>query len=86
MTAKRIKLRPEVAAFAEEMERALQENEHKGGWRECSRMYLLACLREEQQELYYELIRNPPCDYAIRKEAADVANFAMMIADVCEFL
>ncbi len=93
-------LRLEVAVFAEEMERKLRKNEHKGWWEECSLEYLFERLSEELEELRdivfkekeksantldYEEQLLKPVIYAdrIREEAADVANFAMMIADVC---
>ena len=31
-----MKLRSEVQKFAEEMEKQLQANEHKGGWKDCT--------------------------------------------------
>jgi hypothetical protein len=86
-------LRPEVAAFARLMEQKLRENDHKGGWDQESKHWLLGRLKEETSEL-----DNAICDWACTKigsqgereatvvvgrEAADVANFAMMIADRC---
>lgn len=124
-----VKLRPEVAAFAQLMERTLRENDHKDGWKEDSPHALLIRLREETDELAGELTnaghrawrdwdpeahaagplphRRVVVSYrpgrgwfctdeaaprrfsptseevkAIGSEAADIANFAMMIADV----
>ncbi len=92
-------LRPEVVKFAQLMERALRDNDHKGGWKEEQTSYLsrrcgneLEELREAIQKQRREWMTGfPPVDAAKRdalradvgKEAADVANFAMMIADVC---
>lgn len=71
-----IELRQEVRDFAEAMEMALQENAWKGHWRHCTGTYLFNRLRGEVNELARAK------DAAERlKEAADVANFAMMIAD-----
>jgi len=42
-----IVVRPEVAAFAVQMELKLRENDHKPHWRESSLSYLIARLREE---------------------------------------
>lgn len=70
-----VKLRPVVAAFAEAMELKLRENDHKGHWRYCSGTYLFNRLRGEVNEL-----SRAPADQRLA-EAADVANFAMMIAD-----
>ncbi len=72
-------LRPEVLAFALAMEKRLRENDHKGGWHEASDQYLLRRLYEEVIELQWALAE-PQEDNVIR-EAADVANFSMMLAD-----
>lgn len=47
----RLKLRPEVEAFAQLMERALRENDDKGGWDRCSNGYLQTRLHQEVEEL-----------------------------------
>lgn len=89
-------LRPEVRAFALHMERKLRDNDHKGGWKECDAKALFRRLLEEAEELAHAI--DPVAQrchsgedrggaYAdwpavIGAEAADVANFAMMIADV----
>lgn len=73
--------RPVVLWFAAEMEAKLRENDHKGGWSECTVGYLVERLREETVELEMALDAKP-FDVVIR-EAADVANFAMMLADLC---
>lgn len=72
MAQEKIALRPEVQWFAEQMELALRENDHKTGWRD-----------EHQSWLLGELHRNAG---KIREErgivrAVNTANFAMMIAD-----
>lgn len=36
-----IGMRPEVELFAGEMEKQLDKNEHKGGWGNCDRRFLL---------------------------------------------
>lgn len=96
----KLKLRPEVARFAALMERTLRENDHKGGWKKCEPEWLLNRLGEEvqelvdaQQRLKWALPMEDRGDIpvfrkvlALGKEAADVANFAMMIADVCDAL
>ena len=94
-----LELRPEVAAFAQLMERELRRNDHKGGWKEEQTSYLSRRCGNELEELRaaIQLQRKewmtgfPPVDagkrdelrVAVGREAADVANFAMMIADVC---
>jgi len=78
--------RPQVRQFADLMEARLKANDHKAGWRGERLPYLFRRLREETDELF-EAMR-PSADWrmapeAVGREAADVANFAMMIADIC---
>lgn len=68
-------LRSEVAEFAQAMEARLRKNDWKGHWRHCTGAYLFNRMRGE----ITELSKAPPEDRLA--EAADVANFAMMIAD-----
>lgn len=72
-------MREDVKWFAEQMESKLQENDHKGGWEECDPFWLLDRLKEEIFELKLSMARQENED--VIKECADVANFAMMIAD-----
>lgn len=83
-------LRPEVIAFAKAMQLKLDKNAKKKGWPEqdengdrgwksCPPMFLEAKLREEVNELL-EALLSGDVD-AIRYEAADVGNIAMMLAD-----
>ncbi len=62
----------------------LRENAHKDHWRTCSVTFLLSRLDEEVHELRMEVLLGWSEDRAekILREAADVANFAAMIADV----
>lgn len=91
-----LELRPEVAAFAQAMEAQLRANDHKPGWKGIEPDALLDRLREERRELevavlQIEVYAMGNCSPAntthyvgrVVKEAADVANFAMMVADVC---
>ena len=83
--------REEVVCFAHEMERELRRNDHKSGWGDDSRRALFGRLVKEVDELRVALgLCCPNCRRTkaskstaavIRTEAADVANFAMMIAD-----
>ena len=78
-----ITVRPEVARFAELMEQKLADNDHKPHWRESlstSEAYLR--LMQESTELLGALLQGDPD--AIVDEAIDIANFAMMIADLVE--
>ena len=77
-----IELRAEVRWFAQQMELQLRANDWKGGWHNDGPAPLYGMLRQEMQELAYAIF--PRCEEEaerIVKEAADVANFAMMIAD-----
>ena len=74
-------VRPEVKRFAEIMEGRLKENYHKPGWKDDKVSSLLGRLIEETGELTIAMMRSEFS--GVCREAADVANFAMMIADVC---
>jgi NTP pyrophosphatase (non-canonical NTP hydrolase) len=71
-----------VDLFSGDMKRKLRANVHKKHWDEVSFQYLLMRLKEEIKELE-EVIDSDYLDTFARviDEAADVANFAMMIAD-----
>lgn len=88
--------RKEVKRFAARMEEVLQENDHKSHWSKCSYAYLLQRLKQEVDELDEAIAGHVigqvmPRDLSgassveqygeVEKEAVDVANFAMMIAD-----
>lgn len=62
------------------MKEKLSENNHKKGWESCSDNYLFRRLDEEFTELKIKIASNAKTKEVIR-ECADVANFAMMIAD-----
>lgn len=66
--------------FATEMRSTLFDNLDKGGWQDCTDAYLIERLEEEVKELKV-MIRNDGPKELILREATDVANFAMMIAD-----
>ena len=73
-------LREELYHFAMIMEGQLQEHEGRGGWRGEPLDYLFKRLVEETGELSAALLGHKDKEKMIR-ECADVANFAMMIAD-----
>ena len=75
-----MKLRKEVRLFAEAMERRLQANDHKPGWKGEAPDALLDRVDDELLELHMAVAAGRG---AILLEAADVANFLMMVADVC---
>jgi NTP pyrophosphatase (non-canonical NTP hydrolase) len=73
---------PYVLKFALEMEKKLAKNRHKGNaenWQMAGAKILFRLLRDEVDELAEALDHCVPEDSI--KECADVANFAMMIAD-----
>lgn len=72
--------RKEVLWLAERMEKKLAANDHKGGWRGKDITSLFYSLTTEVNELF-DAIRNNKPSNEIVDECADVANFAMMIAD-----
>ena len=78
-------VRNEILAFSEIMEQKLKENDHKDHWSGMHIKTLLERLEMETSELSDDIYRKD--DYNsddikyIQRECADVANFAMMIAD-----
>ncbi len=91
MTATTQTLRPKLAAFAEMMEAVLKQNDHKGGWQDMQLDEVVARIDEELEELKhvlqyrdgsYNLFPNERAREKGKKEAADVANFCMMLVDL----
>lgn len=70
-------VRPEVAQFALLMEAKLRANDYKRHWRYCSMQYLSMRLTQERKELNLALATRT----GVGLECADIANFAMMVAD-----
>lgn len=84
--------RPLVNALADEMERKLRKHDNsrgKLGWQDDQPPDLLVRLREEANELeiavrqYIGSAESEASRAEVLSEAADVANFAMMVADQC---
>ena len=73
---------PRMKWFYEQMEgkMLLPKNIAKGDWRESRIRDLYVLLIGEVRELEAELYSSGPHDNIV-KECADIANFAMMIAD-----
>ena len=69
--------------FLSLMRMKLNENIHKGHWRECSYEYLRSRIDEELSE--FDLAIKEKRFVDARIEAADVANFLAMIADNLEY-
>lgn len=82
MVVEPLRLRPEVRKFAEAMERKLRENEGKGSWKDCELEYLRKRVHQEVDEFIGSLGGG----IDVLGEAADVANFLMMICDVSSHL
>ena len=83
-------IREPVRWFAAHMERKLRAHDDRPGWIGCDADWLLERMKEERKELVVRLrqLAASDCDartnvLALRviEEAADVANFVMMIAD-----
>lgn len=74
-----MEIRPEIMRVAEAMEHKLRENAHKGKWKFCPLQYLSMRLTQEKKELIRAVMEKRYQD--VLNEAADVCNFAMMIAD-----
>ena len=70
--------RPSVLVFAKRMEQKLKANDHKGGWMGEDPLWLMSRLREECDELEAAVLKGS----GYGSEAADIANFAMMIFEV----
>ncbi|MCL6615826.1 MAG: hypothetical protein K6T39_01655 [Anoxybacillus ayderensis] len=80
-----VDVRESVKWFAEQMEAKLKENDEKGGWDDCNIYWLIKRMREETNELLKAVNLHRDLGATkenIIREAADVANFAMMIADI----
>jgi NTP pyrophosphatase (non-canonical NTP hydrolase) len=76
------KPRREVVQFAGLMESRLAANDHKSHWEAEDTDWLLGRLLEEVEELKAEVANGDlGGSEQVRQECADVANFAMMIAD-----
>lgn len=72
-------MRKELLLFTEVMEHKLRLNDHKGGWENTSINELFGLLHKEVEELNHAIMRGEGT-MAVMMEAADIANFAMMIS------
>lgn len=77
--SKQLKRREPVNWFSRQMEERLRQNDHKSGWQHDNWDALIRRLREETEELI-DACRDMGPNSVVR-ECADIANFAMMIAD-----
>lgn len=67
--------------FTDAMIDKLVANRHKGTWSDCDLQYLSMRLTQEREELRKAIEERKP-SIEVTREAADVANFAMMTAEV----
>jgi len=74
------RIRPCVISFANAMELKLKQNDHKGGWSSDTVDQLISKIMLELSELV-STIENGKSSHDVLLECADVANFAMMIAE-----
>lgn len=70
-----------LCRFMVAMEERLKANDHKPGWQDESYNALASGLGRNFEGLYAELRKLAPAKDRILELTADVANFAMMIAD-----
>lgn len=73
-----------VTRFADDMAERLEANDHKSGWESMSPARCLLRLEQEVGELRRAL-HNNESSARIRQEAADVGNFAAMVAATYEW-
>jgi chromosome segregation ATPase len=76
-------LRPEVQAMAVAMEQRLKANDHKGGWKHEPVNWLMSRLLAKADDLDEATWPGNLTPEGVWMMAADVCNYAMMIADVC---
>lgn len=77
-------IRYAVKWFASQMEIVLRENAFKCGWQSSTDSYLLKKLEEhynDLQNLIYQNEKEPADPEKVIRQAIDIANYAMMIAD-----
>jgi hypothetical protein len=70
-----------VREFAFDMEKQLLANDHKCGWNDEDQHFLTASLAKNLFDLNTALKKVDKDKHEITKCCADIANFAMMIAD-----
>lgn len=73
--------RKPVMEFAYDMEKQLKVNDFKGGWSNENHDYLRNQIGKNYAKLVEELCKEDKDKYEITIRCANIANFAMMIAD-----
>lgn len=75
-------LRESVQWFATVMEVNLRGNDHKGGWEEEPFQYFVDRMKDEMEEIEEAMVGTCKSDMMDAvNECADLANFAMMLAE-----
>ena len=69
----------ELARFVTDMAERLEANSHKATWKGMPYFWLIQRVKDELSELEQAIEKGDP--WQIIREAADVANFCMMISD-----
>lgn len=72
-------IRPQVIRMARMMEFQLRRNDHRGGWHNCDRVYFLEKLEINLRDLRLNLAAG--AHEQAQRDCADLANFAMMMAE-----
>ena len=75
-----VELRPAVQWFAEQVELALRRNDHKGEWSWEREGRLLELMRVEIHEVEEACVERA-AGWRVIEECADVAAFALFVAD-----
>lgn len=70
----------ELKQFIDAMRYKLKKNEHKGKWEDLNLSTAISRLKDELLELEEAISRGSEIEIIL--EAADVANFAMMVANI----
>lgn len=70
-----------VREFSYDMEKQLEANENKGGWKEADFEYLQRHLRINANKLNHALSKADKDKHEITIRCTNIANYAMMIAD-----
>jgi len=81
-----MELRETIEWFAGYMESKLREHDKdkgKHGWVDCANSHLFDLIKTEVLKLEKALSNMDHCSITVMRSAADLANFAMMIADNC---
>jgi len=79
--AKIIRPRDSVLKFSLAMEKKLRRNDYKGGWMDCDPWWLLDRVKDEIDEIESAMLKGLKPN-RVTSECADVANLAMMVAEV----